>query len=120
MRIHTHRDLLVWIIWMDKQLNAPDRTAYYLMQIAAEIRRANVKNPSKVKIEDMRLKFDMFKKCSKIPKLPSQNLPNLENIQSSTQSDTRLNSVTEEQLTQATASSKAMWLSAVGLTENPK
>lgn len=124
MRMHTQRDLLVWIIWMDKQLNDPDRTAYYLMQIAAEIRRANVKNPAKVKIEDMRLKFDLFKKRKKptnflqsISQSTSEIPEQASNEAESSTSDTR---VTKEHLVQATAASKSMWLSAVGLTTSTK
>jgi len=44
--------------WLDKQWNQPDRTDNYLMQIAAEVRRGNLKNPSKLEVKDMRLKFE--------------------------------------------------------------
>mgnify|MGYP003545096950 CR=1 FL=1 len=44
----THRQYLAWQAWFDLQLNNPDKVDFYLMQIAAEVRRTIVKEPSKV------------------------------------------------------------------------
>lgn len=47
----------LWEIYWSKDLEYPRRAEYYSMGIMAEVRRPNVKNPSLVKIEDMRIKF---------------------------------------------------------------
>lgn len=80
----THRQFAAWIAWLSEQWEQPSRTDNYLMQIAAEIRRGNVKKPRSVKIEHMRLRF---KSSSRKPKLTRE---------------------------QATALSKAKWLAVVG------
>jgi hypothetical protein len=53
----THRQFVEWMAWLDLEKNRPDRTEHYLMEIAAEIRRGNVKRPADVKLEDFRLEF---------------------------------------------------------------
>lgn len=53
----THRQFRVWKQWLLNENNRPDRTDYYLMQIAAEIRKPNVKNHRRVKIGDFKLVF---------------------------------------------------------------
>ena len=55
---HTHRELLTWLAWLDNKESNPDPTQYYLMQIAAEVRRVLAKNPSKVKLDDFQLQFN--------------------------------------------------------------
>lgn len=67
----THRQYLAWLAWDREQMNYPDLTQMYLMQIAAEIRRGNVKSPRSVQIEHMRLKFkaERDKKQPSTPKL---------------------------------------------------
>lgn len=53
----THREFLVRMAWIENDMERPSREDWYLMQIAAEILRDRVKDPSKVKLEDMRLRF---------------------------------------------------------------
>lgn len=43
--------------WLAGELNNPDRTDNYLMQIAAEVRRTRYKNPKDVKLQDLKLSF---------------------------------------------------------------
>ena len=53
----THRQYLAWIEWYKLEANHPDRSDWYAMQIAAEVRRANAKNPKSVNVKDMKLTF---------------------------------------------------------------
>lgn len=55
MQKHTHREYLLWMAWLAKQHDTPDRSDYYLMQIAAEIRRVLSKQPNKIKLEHFKL-----------------------------------------------------------------
>ena len=50
-----------WMEFLEWETNAFDKTCYYLAQIAAEIRRPNVRKGAVVKIEDFIMKF-MHKK----------------------------------------------------------
>ena len=38
--------------WLNDQWNKPERLEYYLMQIAAEVRRVLAKNPNNIKVDD--------------------------------------------------------------------
>jgi len=40
----------------------PSRLDYYLMMVAAEVRRGYVKNPERVKLADFLLRFEPYKK----------------------------------------------------------
>ena len=53
---------VLWQEYMDWEVNAFDKTCYYLMQIAAEIRRSYVKRGVVTKIEDFIMKFVSKKK----------------------------------------------------------
>ncbi len=53
----THRQFLAWTVWLDEELSRPSRSDMYAMQTAMEIRRANVKNPKKVKFSDFHIRF---------------------------------------------------------------
>lgn len=53
----THRQFMVALQWLRDQWENPDRTDYYLMQIAAEVRRGNAKNPRSVDANDFKMKF---------------------------------------------------------------
>jgi hypothetical protein len=53
----THRQFRAWHCWMDRQLNQPSRTDHYLMQVAAEICRSRVKDPSRVADSDFKIRF---------------------------------------------------------------
>lgn len=53
----THREFLTWQAWIDRQWNRPDRTDFYLMQVACEVRRVLSRKPAGIKIDDFRLPF---------------------------------------------------------------
>ena len=53
----THREFLMWLWFFEDDLENPSKTEQYLMQIAAEIRAGNVKNPRSVKMKDFHLRF---------------------------------------------------------------
>ena len=53
----------MWLEYLDAEVNGFHREDYYMAQIAAEVRRGHVKNPKKVKVEDMVLKFTTNEKC---------------------------------------------------------
>jgi len=44
--------------WLNEDLERPSRSDWYLMQIAAEVARTKVKDPSSVRLSDMKLKAD--------------------------------------------------------------
>lgn len=56
------RDLMLWREFFRWEDNAHDRYVYHLAQIAAEIRRSNVKDPRFVKVEHFIAKFEYGKK----------------------------------------------------------
>lgn len=88
MRQHTERELRVWLAWMTMQWDNPDRSDYYLMQVACEVRRVLSNNPRGIKVADFRLQFGQ----------PAAGRP------ASRQ--------------QAAEWSKARWFAAVGLGDN--
>lgn len=53
----THRQFVVWQMWLNEQLNIPTRDNYYQMQIACEQRRTFSKNPASIKMEGFKLTF---------------------------------------------------------------
>jgi len=53
--------------YLDIEVNSFHREDYYLAQIAAEIRRGNVKDPEKVSVEGMKLKFRLTNEVKKKP-----------------------------------------------------
>ena len=57
MRRHTQRQFLATLAWLEHDMSRPGRVEHYLMQIAAEGRRAVVEKPSLVKTEDFRIRF---------------------------------------------------------------
>ena len=54
---HTYRQYLAWLEWLQEEQNNPSASDYYLMSIAAEVRRSVVKQPSSVKLDDFRIQF---------------------------------------------------------------
>lgn len=58
IRKHTYRQMLTWMAYLGEEWNQPDRSDHYLMQIAMEVRRVLHKNPSSVKLDDMKIPFD--------------------------------------------------------------
>lgn len=53
----SHREHLVQLAYSQEELNHPGRIEYYLMAIACEVRRVLAKDPSRHKLDDMRLEF---------------------------------------------------------------
>jgi hypothetical protein len=49
----THRQYAAWLRWLESEMDRPDRSDYYAMSIAAEVRRTHAKD---VKLEDLRLR----------------------------------------------------------------
>ena len=47
-----------WMLYLEMEEERHTKQDYYLAQIAAEVRRPNIKNPSKLQVEDMLLKFE--------------------------------------------------------------
>jgi hypothetical protein len=83
----SHREHLVFLAWLDMQWDRPARIEYYLMQVAAEVRRTLVRNPAKVDANDFQLKF----------KVRGEEKP-----------------VTPEQFKKNVEANKKMWLGIVG------
>jgi hypothetical protein len=53
----TARQAQVWSAWFSRQMNQPDRTDHYLMQIALVVARSNSKRPRSIKMKDFELEF---------------------------------------------------------------
>jgi hypothetical protein len=71
----THRQFLAWQEWLAQDLDRPSRSDHYLMQAAAEARRCWVKEPNKVRIEDMRLEFKANAQPTKVQDDPDVEGP---------------------------------------------
>lgn len=56
-----------WKVRFQQEWNEPTKRDYYLASIAAEIRRANAKNPERVHSEDLILKFQFGEPQKKTP-----------------------------------------------------
>lgn len=56
---HTHRQYLAWQAWFALQWNRPQLRDYYLMMIAAEVRRTIAEHPRRVDMKDFKLEFRM-------------------------------------------------------------
>jgi hypothetical protein len=48
---------LLWVSYLNAEWEHPDPHCFYMMSIAAEVRRVLAKNPNAIKLEDFRLKF---------------------------------------------------------------
>jgi hypothetical protein len=57
MEKHTEHEMRITLAWLEMQWERPNRTDWYLMQIAAEVRRGLVKRPNDVKTEHLKLRF---------------------------------------------------------------
>lgn len=57
MESMSHREYLTRLAWIEDNYNDPNRTDFYLMQIATEIRRVLHKHPKQVKINQFKLPF---------------------------------------------------------------
>jgi len=56
---------ILWMEYLDWEINAFDKTCYYLAQIAAEVRRPNMPKGKTVKLEDFIIKFSSKKEEEK-------------------------------------------------------
>jgi hypothetical protein len=64
MRAHTVREMRVWLAWLDMELDKPDRSDHYAMQVACEVRRVLARNPRGIQVGDFRLRFHAPKSTS--------------------------------------------------------
>jgi len=55
MRGMTQREYEARLAWLEEEQARPSQTDWYLMQVAAEIRRSRAADLSTVKLEDMKL-----------------------------------------------------------------
>jgi hypothetical protein len=62
MENHTEKEMRITLAWLRMQWDRPDRTDWYLMQIAAEVRKGLVKHPNSVKTDQLKIKF-IFDEC---------------------------------------------------------
>ncbi len=53
----THSEFLDWLIFLQWKEEQDEKTDYYLAQIAAEVRRGQVKSPRLVKVKDFLLQM---------------------------------------------------------------
>lgn len=56
---------VLWMQYLDWEINAFDKTCYYLAQIAAEVRRPNMPKGKTIKLEDFIIKFSGKKSAEK-------------------------------------------------------
>lgn len=61
----TNRQFIAWMEWLSLDREHPNRLEAYLMQIAAEVRRTRIQDPSRVDINSMRIKFETTVEKSK-------------------------------------------------------
>lgn len=87
----TSTEFLDWQEYLQKDLDSPARSDYYLAQVAAEVRRMNCAKPRAVKLDDFLLKFQ------------KQHLRN--------------KLTTKKQREKALAANKAVWMA---ITKHPK
>lgn len=58
-------EFILWMQYLEWEINSFDRTAHYLAQIATEVRRSYVKKPASVKFKDFIMKFSREEKEEK-------------------------------------------------------
>lgn len=67
MKTKTNREYRTWMRWLENEDNNPSRSDWYLMQVAAEIRRSNRKDPNSVAVRDLKLTLKREKVVAPIP-----------------------------------------------------
>lgn len=72
LKKHTKKQIAAWLIYLKERWNNPTVTEFYLMQIAAEIRRTNAKHPKKIKLDQLRIRFQDAKKKVSRPLTPQE------------------------------------------------
>lgn len=68
----TSREYVEWMVFLERAWQEKDKEEYYHALIAAEVRRANVKDPRSVKMEDLLLTFKAEEKEVKPPCSPEE------------------------------------------------
>lgn len=85
----SNREYNVRLAWLDRQMNEPSRSDFYLMQIAQEVRRVLSKKPETILLEDhFKIKFG--------------------------RSSTEPKELTQEDKDRATAVARSRWMGLVG------
>lgn len=54
----SYREYLLWMAWLDKQWNQPDRSDHYLMQVSRDIARVLSKHPGRIQTKDFKIEFE--------------------------------------------------------------
>jgi len=62
----TSTEFVIWMEYLERDVNAFHPENFYLAQIAAEIRRSFVKNPKQIRLKDFLLKFIMPEEPKKL------------------------------------------------------
>lgn len=57
----THRQLLAWDAFFEADWNTPSKDNYYVMAVAAEVRRVLHNKPKEVELDHFKLKFGIPK-----------------------------------------------------------
>ena len=57
MQSMTNREFRTWSAWLDEQWNEPDRTDYYLMQVAGYV--SHVLSKKSWKLDDFKINFKL-------------------------------------------------------------
>ena len=53
----THREYLMWMQWLDEELERPTKSDHYLMQIAQQVARLFKKQPGRIQLKHFKLSF---------------------------------------------------------------
>jgi hypothetical protein len=118
MRKHTQRQLRVWLAWLEIQLNIPDRTAYYLAQLTAEVRRGHVRKPESVQTKTFIMQFRSTKKVVRdtANKTNNASLASASRVTVSSEGDeSSAEDLRQQAIQRATAVSKSIWATRLGL-----
>jgi hypothetical protein len=59
-------ELIMWKVYLERDINTFHREDYYYAQIALEVRRVLAKNPNKIKLEQFLLRFSLKNAKKKI------------------------------------------------------
>ena len=89
----TSSEFVDWVSFRRTDMNNPSRIDYYLAQIAAEVRRSNVKHPNKITVKDFLLKFTPKSNPNKPP--------------------------TQDEITKRSMASKSMWMGILKKARKP-
>lgn len=113
----THRQMLVESHWLSEQMNVPDKSDWYQMQTACEVRRVLAKRPASIKPEQFKLKFVNRVEPPKEPVVreeadPAVGLP--DRGKQATERSSEAPSSDHQARRIATARSQMAWIRAVG------